>query len=481
MFTLPSNATDYAEALKSMIAALSGDAGLKANVTPVDMSYGLSSARALNKILATVIDETGVNKDGVITRADIEAISDAIQGNASTLSSFTAFHGTEVGVESGFHLLQNDGAVQVFQGQNAVNTVIDAIYHIGFAYSGDNLVDQNGSLSHTTVDVAGWLNYFLNGVNLVYGTGGDDYLTSGTYSEKFITAADEVFDAGAGNDQIYAGDGDDIVNAGFGDDRSTGGFGRDVINGGAGADQVWGEAGNDKINGEDDNDTLNGGLGVDIVSGGNGNDIVSGNEGSDRLTGGLGDDVMYGGEGNDIVTGNDGNDTMSGYIGDDVLNGMDGDDSIDGSDGNDRLDGGEGADILSGGNGEDDLTGGIGKDSLQAGEGADIYRGGAGADILTLWDGDDARDVLVFEAGDSGLTLTSIDTVNGFASGQDVINLRSFGSGMTFENLDFAGGHASVYFDGHYLRIDSDGDRASDLIIQFNSVVAMVEADFLFA
>lgn len=445
MFTLPPKAPATADALKSIVTVLTGDAGLKANVSPVDMSYGISSARMLNNLLATAIDETGVNADGVIGKSDIVSIADYIQADSAMLTSFTAFHGTDTGTESGFHLIESEGAVRTFRGLNVVDNVIDSIYLIGFGYNGDFLFDENGNPSTAMTVVAGWLNYFLNGENRVYGTGGDDYLTSGGYSLALADAANEVFDAGVGNDQIYAGDGDDIVDAGRGDDRSGGGLGRDTINGGLGADQLFGEGGNDKINGDEGDDGLNGGLGNDVASGGSGNDSISGNEGGDKLTGGTGDDSLNGGQGNDSVSGNDGNDTIFGDVGDDAL------------------------------------TGGAGKDGLNGNDGADVLRGGAGADIITLWDNDDARDVLVFETGDSGLTRTSIDVVDGFASGQDVINLRSFGSNMSFEDLDFAGGHASVFFDGHYLRIDSDGDRASDLIIQFNSIAAMVEADFLFA
>ena len=460
---------------------LSNDPGLKDNVSPVDMSYGISSARALNKLLATALDKTGVNKDGVITKADIVAVSGAIQADATALSSYTAYHGRDDGNESGFHLLQNDGATRTFKGHNAADTVIDGIYHIGFASSGDNLVDQNGNLSHTLTAVAGWLNYFLNDVNMVYGTGGDDYLSSGTYSAALALAANEIFDAGGGNDQIYAGDGNDTVNAGVGDDRSTGGLGHDTMNGGLGADQLFGEAGIDKINGEDGDDGLYGGQGSDTVSGGGGNDSISGNEGDDKLSGGFGNDSLNGGIGNDTVSGNDGDDTIYGDVGDDVLNGLDGDDAIVGSDGNDRLDGGSGGDQLAGGRGGDLLTDGTGQDGLDGNDGADTFRGGADADIITMWDGDDARDVVVLQLGDSGVSRTSIDVVNGFTSGQDVINLRSFGSRMSYEDLDFSGGHASVFYDGHYLRIDSDGDRAADLIIQFNYVTTMVEADFLLA
>ena len=463
LFTLPPKAPATVDALKSIISVLTGDAGLKANVSSVDMSYGISSSRMLNKLLATAIDETGVNEDGAISKADIVAIADYIQADSAMLVSFTAYHGTETGTESGFHLLETEGAKRTFRGLNVVDTVIDSIYLIGFGYSGDFLLDQNGSPSTAMTLVAGWLNYFLNGENRVYGTGGDDYLTSGEYSLALADAANETFDAGVGNDQIYAGAGDDIINAGvgndqiyagagddiinagLGDDRASGGLGRDTIYGGLGADQLFGEDGNDKISGDEGDDGLNGGMGNDVATGGSGNDSISGNEGSDKLIGGTGDDSLNGGQGSDSVSGNDGNDMIFGDVGDDAL------------------------------------TGGAGKDGLNGNDGADVLRGGAGADIMTLWDNDDARDVLVFETGDSGLTSTSIDVVDGFASGQDVINLRSFGSNMSFEDLDFAGGHASVFFDGQYLRIDSDGDSASDLIIQFNSIAAMVEADFLFA
>ncbi len=481
MLTVTPKAIAYAEALKSIISGLNGDPGLKKSVTDVDMSYGISSARMLNKFLAIAIDKTGVNEDGIISKADIMAVSDAIQADATMLSSYTAYHGKDDGNESGFHLLRGDGAEQTFKGMNAADSVFDGIYHIGFAYSGDNLVDQGGNLSFTLSAVAGWLNYFLNDLSMVYGTNGDDYMTSGTYSTAFADAANEVFDAGVGNDQIYANDGDDLVHAGDGDDRSSGGFGRDTLNGGSGIDQLFGDAGNDKIYGEDGDDGLYGGLGIDVINGGDGNDSISGNESDDKLIGGSGNDSLNGGRGNDVVGGNEGDDTIFGDVGDDSLSGMDGDDAITGSDGDDVLDGGNGGDLLSGGLGDDSMTGGAGKDSLDGNDGIDLYRGGADGDLITMWDNDDARDIVVFETGDSGVVRSAIDVVNGFTSGQDVINLRSFGSRMSFEDLDFVGGHPSVYYDGHYLRIDRDGDRDADLIIQFNYVTTMVESDFLFA
>lgn len=136
--------------------------------------------------------------------------------------------------------------------------------------------------------------------------------------------------------------------------------------------------------------------------------------------------------------------------------------------------------MLCGGAGNDILIGGTGNDTLDGNDGIDIYKGGAGADIFHLWDGDNARDTIVIEAGDSGRTSSTIDTVEGFESGEDVIDLRAF-AGMTFEDLDYLGGHASAYYDGRYLRLDTDGDRATDMIIQFKWVDEMVAPDFLFA
>ena len=143
MFTLPPKAPATVDALKSIISVLTGDAGLRANVSSVDMSYGISSSRMLNKILAEAIDETGVNEDKIITRSDIIAMSDYIQADPGMVVSFTAFHGNDSGNESGYHLLDNEGAQQTFRGLNVVDVVVDSVFFIGFGYSGDFLLDRD--------------------------------------------------------------------------------------------------------------------------------------------------------------------------------------------------------------------------------------------------------------------------------------------------------------------------------------------------
>ena len=136
--------------------------------------------------------------------------------------------------------------------------------------------------------------------------------------------------------------------------------------------------------------------------------------------------------------------------------------------------------MLCGGAGNDTLQGGVGNDRIEGNDGADVFLGGLGADIISMWDGDGARDSMVIETGDSGRTRTTIDVVEGFASGEDVIDLRAF-AGMTFEDLDYAGAvmpppTTTAVTCGS----TADGDRASDMILQFKWVDELVASDFLF-
>lgn len=76
------------------------------------------------------------------------------------------------------------------------------------------------------------------------------------------------------------------------------------------------------------------------------------------------------------------------------------------------VNGGAGLDLLVGGNATDSLNGGDGNDWIQGGGGADTLAGGAGADRF-----------VIVAAGDS--TAAAADTINGFESGSDKIDLRA--------------------------------------------------------
>lgn len=74
---------------------------------------------------------------------------------------------------------------------------------------------------------------------IVYGLGGDDYITLSNVEH------DGLIDAGDGNDYVAGGSGNDEIYGGSGDDRLNGGSGDDMLTGDAGADQLSGGAGTD--------------------------------------------------------------------------------------------------------------------------------------------------------------------------------------------------------------------------------------------
>jgi Ca2+-binding RTX toxin-like protein len=539
--------------LTSLITALANDPGLRSNVSAADMQRGLDAAAALNALLLRLIEARGLNADGIISPADLMLIAADVQASPANLQAFLDGHGNDEGnVETGYHLLQNDGGSLVFRGRNFADTVGDAIYHYGFDIIDGRYVNEDGDANETARDVAGWLNYFLNGVSAVFGTDGAEVLHSGTYSEAFALARNERFYGGGGNDSIWADLGNDTVYAGTGNDQRGGGFGNDSLFGQSGNDSLYGDGGNDRLDGGDGHDQMGGGDGNDVLIGGSGNDRADGQAGNDLLIGQTGDDILGGGDGNDYARGDAGNDTLYGDLGADSLYGSDGndmlgggagadwlqgdagddrlyadldndqvyggtgndtigggagnddlrggdgndlvygdagddriwgetgDDVIHGQAGNDVVNAGTGADTIYGGDGHDGLYGKEGNDVIYAGEGADFLQGGTGRDLLLLWEDIARRDVISFLQGDSGRTLATIDRVEGFDTSRDVIDLRSFGA-MTFEEIDFSGSGASAYYDGRFLRIDANGDRATDMMVEFAWIDELSASNFLLA
>ena len=405
--------------LETIAERVSNDPGLAANIIRADIDGGVAAAMLMNTVIMAAIEATGVNADGRLTPDDLRAISDYIRANPELYEQFVEGHGNDEGnVETGFHLVQGDGGAYQFQGRNFVDTVADAIYHVGFTYQDGRFRNEDGNANETVDDVAGWINYFVNGENVVYGTSAGETLNSGHYSFDLDEAMHEIFEAGGGNDKIWAGDGNDIVWGGSGNDTSGGGLGNDVLYGEGGDDKLWGEEGDDRLVGGQGHDRMGGGEGDDFLRGDAGDDKMSGNEGADKLVGGAGADELWGDEGNDVLFGGTGNDLSGGGAGDDIIYGEDGDDRLYGQDGDDRLFGGQGNDQLGGEAGDDLIRGGAGNDKLSGGAGADKLIGGMGADEMSgnedndtlfggmgndIMRGDAGDDLLFGEAGDDQL------------------------------------------------------------------------------
>jgi Ca2+-binding RTX toxin-like protein len=257
-----------------------------------------------------------------------------------------------------------------------------------------------------------------------------------------------------------------------GNDTFDGGFGDDRLNGGKGDDTLLGNYGDDRIDGGDGDDILDGGPGDDIVQGGKGNDKIAGGTGDDDLKGDEGDDTIDGGVGNDKLDGGEGRDTLSGGFGNDELNGGAGNDVLSGNQGNDDLAGGAGNDRLLGGSGVDHLAGGAGNDFLDGGEGADVLEGGSGDDTYFF-----------ASPADGG------DTIVGFRSGQDVIQIDVFNPAavtlLGFEDSTSSGpavGPALIYSDTTgELFWDPTGGSTDDqvLVATLTNSPELVRADIL--
>jgi VCBS repeat-containing protein len=107
--------------------------------------------------------------------------------------------------------------------------------------------------------------------------------------------------------------------------------------------------------------------------------------------------TVYGGAGDDIVTGGTGVDTLYGGSGTDTINGNNGGDTIYGGSGNDTITAGNGPDTVIGGWGADTINGGLGSDKFVYLSVADSHGG-------------------------------QFDTISGFTSPGDQIDLTAFGS-----------------------------------------------------
>lgn len=130
----------------------------------------------------------------------------------------------------------------------------------------------------------------------------------------------------------------------------------------------------------------------------------------DELYGHDGRDTIYGGAGDDYISGGGGDDTLYGGASDDEIYGDEGDDIIDGGVGDDNISGDEGDDVLKGGAGDDYLIDLAGIITIDGGDGDDFIDvdGGMSGSV----NGGEGYDELVVTGDISGLTLTSIESLD---------------------------------------------------------------------
>ncbi|WP_293337888.1 DUF4347 domain-containing protein [Microcoleus sp. CAWBG58] len=243
----------------------------------------------------------------------------------------------------------------------------------------------------------------------LYGNGSNINQLGTLQNDAFYgSAIPNIFDAKAGDDNLFGGNDNDSVNGNSGNDFIVGNSGNDllfggknndIILGGEGQESVFGNRGSDSINGREDDDFINGNQSDDWIDGGKGNDC---------LFGGKDNDLIVGSQGNDTLLGHFGDDTLCGGQGEDYLRGDRNNDLIDGGEGNDRIYGGEDDDTLIGCEGDDVLSGDLGNDSLIGGLGIDRFLLSVDSGIDTITDFEDGKDLLILsnELSFSELAIT---------------------------------------------------------------------------
>lgn len=453
--------SDTGTGLDEIVDTIKLDQGLARQTSAGDINAGAAAANGLNHLIVDAIRQTKVDADGWITPDDVRLINQWIRTNE--YDTFLALHGNdENGVETGYHLVQSDGAQTLFLGYNLINRVADSIYHIGFNLDGFNLLNEDGVINVSTVHVASWLNYFYGGKTIVYGSDDDDSITGTNRVEHLLGGiGNDTIDGGGGNDFLEGDWGNDILNGGDGNDLLYGYWGNDTLNGGEGSDRyvVCGNLANgwSSFNGYDtyadtgltETDQIvaigDGDVNVDIgflnFSAASGIEIIDG-------TGAMGTVRLLGNEDANLL-----DFSSTRFVGDNI-----------------QIDGGYGNDTLIGTNGQDRIIGGFNNDQLVGGLGADILTGGPGNDRFIF------RSVAEIGQGSAS------DRITDFTANQDIIDLSAIDANTLLANDQaftyigsqaFSGKAGQLQFSGGILAGDINGDGVGDFRLALDGITSL--------
>ncbi|MBK9082492.1 MAG: hypothetical protein IPL88_10635 [Rhizobiales bacterium] len=433
--------------LDATIRVIGEDQGLAHRVSRADIAAGAAAADAINGMIVEAIRATGAANDGVLTTAEVYDLSTYIR--AHHYAAFLAAHGDDDGRGDRLPPVQNDGATTRLYGENAINTVFDGIYHIGFETEWDRFLNEDGNANARVETVAYWLNDLLK-----------TDLANGTLKNASVTPVVPTGPAGSASDPDVVASGAGVTTLATGARTLTltgdarHGIGNTLANtlrGNALDNVLDGGAGDDALDGGDGADTLIGGRGADTMTGGRGDDAYFIDDAGDRVIENAA--VAYGVDTINIMRGftrytlGGGVENLVSSVGENfVAFGNTLSNEIATGRGNDQIDGGAGNDVLHAGAGDDFLIGGLGRDRLDGGYGADRLSGGVDNDTYVV---DNIGDVVI-EAADGG-----IDTV------EASITWRL---GATLENLVLTG-TADINGSGNALanRITgNDGDNTLD-------------------
>ena len=156
------NEAEAATGLEKIIAIIHNDRRLNRNVSAANIADAVASARRMNEILIEAIIQTGAANDNKITTVDARELNDYIFHNYH--DEWVVLHGDDEdnGEETGFHKVRGNGAKTKLFGKNAINTVADSIYHLGFeSHRKNRLLNEDGNKNARYRQVAEWLDGLL--------------------------------------------------------------------------------------------------------------------------------------------------------------------------------------------------------------------------------------------------------------------------------------------------------------------------------
>ncbi|NJM11160.1 MAG: hypothetical protein HC889_04010 [Synechococcaceae cyanobacterium SM1_2_3] len=146
--------------LDQLVTIITTDEGLNKKIATSEIFAGATAANEMNKLIVEAIRATGAADGKVIDVDELREINAYIRANH--LGEWTKLHGDDEDCEeTGFHLVQNDGATSKLYDRNAVNNVADGIYHIGFEIQNNRFLNEDGNANASLKTVAEWLNNLL--------------------------------------------------------------------------------------------------------------------------------------------------------------------------------------------------------------------------------------------------------------------------------------------------------------------------------
>ena len=197
--------------LDQLVSIITNDVGLNRKISNADIRGGASAADGMNALIVEAIRATGVANNGDITIADLRDVNAYLRGNH--LTQWTLLHGDDADcVETGFHLVQDDGATSRLFERNAVDTVADGIFHLAFEICDNRFVNEDGNANASLRSVSDWLNQLL--ASDLIGTTLDNAAvnpyaqgTTGTGLDQLVSliTLDEGLTKKIANSEIFAG------------------------------------------------------------------------------------------------------------------------------------------------------------------------------------------------------------------------------------------------------------------------------------